>query len=148
MKTKIQMQVAKHMLAVWTNVNDPDSLNDAYAIINSCWPYLSRRVLRTWVKALHQNPERYEYTGYAFKSLKLVDHFTDEEIIGILATVQNMEHGSAFDDIIRSIIHHKYVYGMNTQTALEHGIAVYLGSDEPRFHRRYRPAKPVLKPCK
>lgn len=145
MKSKIQMQVAKHMIAVWTNVNDPDSLKEAFNTINNVWPELPRRELRVWAKALHKNPERYEFTGYAFKTQKLTDHFTDEEIVSVLDMVQKFAKNN-FDNVIRNIIHHKYVYGMDTFSSIEHGLAMNREDNtEERFNRKYRPAKPVLK---
>lgn len=145
MKSSIQMRVAKHMIAVWTDVKDEASLQDAFATIDTCWPNLSRRTLRVWAKALHKNPERYEFTGFAFKSFSLLDHFTDEEAGRILVLVrETAKEGSDFEDVIRSIIHHKWVYGMSTEDAIKIGIDTYYG----RHTRRYRPAKPVLKPIK
>lgn len=151
MKSRIQMNVAKHMIAVWTDVNDKDSLADAFDTINRCWPGLSRRVLRSWAKALHKNPDRYEFTGYAYKKLKLEDHFSTDEVIGIKAVLELHDKvtNENYSDVERSIIHHKYCYGMDAYTALDVGSAVYFGNrSEERYTRKYRPAKPVLKSLK
>lgn len=150
MKSKIQMQVAKHMIAVWIDVNSKnESLTESYDTIDRCWPQLPRRVLRAWAKALHKNPERYAFTGYAFTQPELKDHFYNDEIIVIEALLDSIPtvNKTNYNDIVRSIIHHKWVYGMDTFTAIEHGIASYFKNrTEPRFNRKYRPAKPVLKP--
>lgn len=149
MKSTIQMQVAKHMIAVWMKPDDPDALSDAYGIINQCWSGLSRRVLRTWAKALVKNPERYEFTGYAYKQLKLEDHFSTDEVTGIKAILDLNEEVTTdnYNDVVRSIIHHKYCYGMDAFTAFDVGTAVYFGNNsDERYTRKYRPAKPVLKP--
>lgn len=145
------MNVAKHMIAVWTDVNDKDSLADAFDTINRCWPRLSHRVLRSWAKAIHKNPERYEFTGYAYKKLNLEDHFSTDEINGIETILELNENVTKenYDDVKRSIIHHKSCYGMDTYTALDVGSAVYFGNrSEERYTRKYRPAKPVLKSLK
>lgn len=115
MKSKIQMRRAKHMIAIW---------------------------LRTWAKELYKNPERYEYTGMAYKNLKLCDHFTYEESAQIFAIVRDAEEkdGDA-EFMIRSIIQHKWVYRLSTEDAIKNGIDVYYG----RNTNTYRPAKPVLK---
>lgn len=151
MKSRIQMNVAKHMIAVWTDVNDKNSLNEAFDTINRCWPGLSRRVLRSWAKALHKNPERYEFTGYGFKQTVFEDHFSTDEVNAIEAILELNDNvtESNYGDVERSIIHHKYCYGMDSQTAIDVGIAVYFGNrSEERYTRKYRPAKPVLKPMK
>lgn len=149
MKSKIQMQVAKHMIAVWIDVNSKkESLTDAYDTIDRCWPQLARRVLRTWAKTLHKNPERYEFTGYAFSKTELKDHFYKDEISFIETLLDSLPtvNKTNYNDVVRSIIHHKWVYGMDTFTSVEHGIASYFNNrTEPRFNRKYRPAKPVLK---
>ena len=143
MKSSIQMRVAKHMIAIWINPEHKSiSLSDAFDTIDNTWPGLSRRTLRVWAKTLVNNPERYEFTGMAYKQLKLTDHFTDEEVDHILKTVY-YHHRSDFDYIIRSIIQYKWVYGMSTEKAIEHGTNAFFGEDIKR-----RPVKPVLKPIK
>ena len=144
MKSRIQMNVAKHMIAVWTDVNDKDSLADAFDTINRCWPGRSRRVLRSWAKALHKNPERYEFTGYAFKALSLFDHFDDSEVDLINTKVRAECPRDEVSSVIKSIIHFKWVYGMNTEDAIKNGMDSFYGKNT----RKYRPAKPVLKPLK
>jgi|AGFS01.1.fsa_nt_gi hypothetical protein len=142
MKSKIQMRRAKHMIAIWMEPGNPESLVDALDTARRCWNRSSQRVLRVWAKELHRNPERYEFTGMATKSLKLTDHFNAEEIDTITKTVYHL-NGADFDHIIRSIIQHKWVYRLSTEDAIKYGIEAYHGEG-----LKHRPAKPVLKPCK
>lgn len=143
MKNKIQMRRAKHMIAIWLKPGDADSLKDALDTARRCWNRSSQRVLREWAKELNKNPERYEFTGMAWKSLKLTDHFSTEEVDHILNKVCLDFHGSDYDYIIRSIIQHKWVYGLSTEDAIREGVAVYYGGS-----LKYRPKTPVLKGIK
>ena len=99
-----------------------------------------------WVKELHKNPEHYEFTGYAYKTLYLLDHFSDEEAGNILTVVNKLaKDPEDVEYIIRSIIHHKWVYDMSTEQAIHHGIQSYYGTC---ISKHFRPAKPKLKGTK
>lgn len=149
MKNKIQMQVAKHMIAVWIDENDPvTSLQNSFELINNCWWGISRRELRTWAKALCKNPERYEFTGYAYKVLSLNDFFDPEEVQLISDAIDSTGiHDVDRVMIERTIIHHKHVYKMSTEFALKIGIAAYFGN-KPYPNVNRRPLKPKLKELK
>lgn len=148
MKSSVQMNVAKHMLAIWMKPKSK-SLKDTFSTIDRCWPMLSRRVLRSWVKALHKNPERYEYTSLSFKKLKLEEHFTPDELNDITSTVDLIAPtDSHHRDIYRIIIMNKWVYGQSSAIALEAGLKEYYGASykteyEGKFIKRA--PKPVLK---
>jgi hypothetical protein len=146
MKSRIQLQVAKHMIAVWLKPNDPDALKGAYWTIDQCWPGLARRVLRTWAKALVKNPERYEFTGFGYRKLDMQDYFSNYEIQAIVEIVDKMPDITLEQKrgMYRSITHHKYMYGMDTPSAIQAGIGIYWGCSP----RTFRPAKPVLKALK
>lgn len=143
MKSKIQMRRAKHMIAIWMKPGDSESLVDALDTARRCWNRSSQRTLRVWAKTLHKNPERYEFTGMAYKSLKLKDHFSTEEAEHIVKHVANVANGSDFDYIIRGIIQHKWVYGLSTEESINAGIDAFYGAG-----LKHRPAKPVLKSIK
>lgn len=142
MKSTTQMRRAKHMIAIWLNPGDAESLADALDTARRCWNRSSQRTLRVWAKTLYRNPERYEFTGMAYKQLKLTDHFNAEEVDQVLKAV-SLYNGSDADYIIRSIIQHKWVYRLSTEDAIKYGIEAYNGEG-----LKHRPAKPVLKPCK
>lgn len=146
MKSKIQMQVAKHMIAVWLEAGKKESLNDAFYTIEKCWPGLPRRTLRVWAKALYKNPERYEFTGFGYRKLDLADYFNSGEIKAIVQIIENMPDTNTIMQrgMYRSIAHHKYMYGLDSPSAIQAGIGSYFGTEK----RRFRPAKPVLKPIK
>lgn len=143
MKNKIQMRRAKHMIAIWLKPGDTESLKDALDTARRCWNRSSQRVLRVWAKELYKNPERYEFTGMAMKSLKLKDFFSLDDCDFIEYQVNKIANGSDRDYIIRSVIQHKWVYGLGTEDALREGISVYNGGQ-----LKYRPKKPVLKSIK
>lgn len=149
MKSSAQMNAAKHMIAIWMNPRNP-LLEYAFDTINSCWPMLPRRVLRKWAKELHKNPERYEFTGLAFKKLKLEDHFTTEEIDDITRTVANVAPTHTHhEDLYRTIIIHKWVYGYSAAIAIEGALKLtYSSAYKSDYHGTFirRPAKPALKP--
>lgn len=144
MKNKIQMRVAKHMFAIWLKPGDKESLKESLSQSGDMWNRLSRRVLRTWIKSLSKNPERYEFTGMAYKELRLCDFFTGEECNDILMKVFNVASGSDVDYILRIICQRKLVYKLDTETTLKEGIEEYCNSG--KYHRR--PVKPVLKGIK
>lgn len=143
MKSKIQMRRAKHMIAIWMEPGKAESLADALDTARRCWNRSSQRVLRVWAKELHRNPERYEFTGMAFKELVLEDHFSDEEICLIDESIRERTLVVDYDYIIHSIIQHKWVYRLSTEDAIKYGIDSYYGKG-----LLHRPAKPVLKSIK
>lgn len=140
MKSKIQMRRAKHMIAIWLKPGEPESLVDALHTAKHCWNHSSQRILRTWAKELYNNPLRYEFTGMAYKELKLTSYFTQEEIEQVLANVQMHVESTEHDYAIRGIIHHKWVYGLSTEDAIKFGIEVHNGGK-----LSHRPKTPVLK---
>lgn len=142
MKSKIQMRRAKHMIAIWMEPGVPESLTDALDTARRCWNRSSQRVLRVWAKELHRNPERYEFTGMAFKELVLEDYFNHDEICQIDVAIRERTLVCDYDYIIRSIIQHKLVYRLSTEDAIKFGIDAYYGQC------KHRPAKPVMKPLK
>lgn len=149
MKSSVQMQVAKHMLAIWMKPTK-SSLIDSFSTIDRTWPQLSRRVLRTWAKSVNKNPESYPYTGLAFKRLNLEDYFTPEEVDKITRKVDDVAPaGSHHRDIYRLVIINKWVYGQIAEIALEAGLHNYYGEGyKCDFNTDFskRPPKPVLKP--
>lgn len=143
MKNKIQMRRAKHMIAIWLKPGDVDSLKDAFDTARRCWNRSSQRTLRVWAKELFKNPERYDFTGMAYKTLKLTDHFSTEEVHTVLQTVCNQFNGADQDYVIRCIIQHKWVYGLSTEESIREGINSFNGSG-----LSYQPKTPVLKGIK
>lgn len=143
MKSKIQMRRAKHMIAIWMKPGETESLVDALDTARRCWNRSSQRTLRVWAKTLHKNPERYEFTGMAFKELVLEDHFSHDEIVLIDKHIRERTLVVDYDYIIRSIIQHKWVYRLSTEESINAGIDSFYGAG-----LKHRPAKPVLKPCK
>lgn len=141
MKSKIQMRRAKHMIAIWLIPGEAESLIDALDTARRCWNRSSQRTLRVWAKTLNKNPERYEFTGMAFKDLVLEDHFSTEEIDLILAEVRHRTLVMDYDYVIRSIIQHKWVYRLSTEDSIDQGIKAFYGEG-----LKHRPTKPVLKP--
>lgn len=143
MKSKIQMRRAKHMIAIWMKPGEAESLVDALDTARRCWNRSSQRTLRVWAKTLHKNPERYEFTGMAFKELVLEDHFSTEEIEQIDIAIRSRTLVVDYDYVIRSIIQHKWVYRLSTEDAINAGIESFYGEG-----LKHRPAKPVLKSIK
>lgn len=145
MKTKVQMNVAKHMIAVWLKPGDKSSLVQALDCIKSSWSKLPKRELRTWAKALYNNPERYKFTSLGYMNWNdLSQFFSSEEIEMVrLAAQQYSTDPDEVYYIIRSISHSKYCYNLSTTNAIEKGIEVYYSVDKlPRV------VKPVLQPLK
>lgn len=142
MKISKQYRVAKHALAIWMTPGDKESLAESLEWASRSWPNLSQRVLKTWVKELYRNPERYEYTGLAGKELKLEDFFSLDECDYVEMRIRQSTMVVDYDDIIRSICHFKWVYRMSVEDAIKYGIDTYYGKCNQRFY----PVAPKLKP--
>lgn len=143
MKSKIQMRRAKHMIAIWLKPGNKESLHEAFDTARRCWNRSSQRILRVWAKELYKNPERYEFTGMVYKELKLEDYFSPDDCEFVLDTVNEHVQKDHMHYAIRSIIQHKWIYGLSTDYALQYGLENYFGAS-----LKFRPKTPVLKGIK
>lgn len=143
MKLSKQMKVAKHALAIFLKPGDKSSLEQQLEWARNSWPDLSQRVLRSWVKALYVNPERYEFTGMVHKDshFELKNFFNLDEVDWVESVIRDKSLVCDYDMIVRSICHHAYVYKQNVNDATINGIEAYYGSAN-----RFYPADPKLAP--
>lgn len=119
MRTTKQMKVAKHMLAIWLKPNDKETYKESLALASSSWYNLPQRVLKSWVRMLHKDPSKYEFTGLAYKELHLKDHFSTEECNEIELTLKKFAADSyTARNIRRYIIINKWVNKLSTQDAI------------------------------
>lgn len=120
MRTTKQMKVAKHMLAIWLKPNDNETYKESLALASSSWYNLPQRVLKSWVRMLHKDPSKYEFTGLAYKELYLKDHFSPEECQEIeeLLIKYDAEPNTA-RNIRRYIIINKWVKKLSSREAID-----------------------------